>query len=129
MTYFVLPHLNNKIEAKNIKLQFSDDNQSIKTINPSLKKYLNIVKNLIENYLQDWDNIKKYTNTYEFIHTTVPKYNTSISKIKPISRAFFKLMEIYNTFDIFDNMPNQINTFHLAEGPGGFIEATTYLRK
>ena len=26
-------------------------------------------------------------------------------------------------------MPNQKNTFHLAEGPGGFIEATTYLRK
>ena len=53
MTYFVLPQLNNKIEAKNIKLQFSDNNQSIKTINPSLKKYLNIVKNLIEHYLQD----------------------------------------------------------------------------
>ena len=129
MTYFVLPHLNNKIEPKNIKLQFSSTGESIKTINPSLKKYLNLVKNLIEHYLQDWDNIKKYTNTYEFIHTIVPKYNTSISKIKPISRAFFKLMEIYNTFDIFDKMPNKINTFHLAEGPGGFIEATTYLRK
>ena len=25
-------------------------------------------------------------------------------------------------------MPTKINTFHLAEGPGGFIEATTYVR-
>tara|TARA_B100001063_G_scaffold129519_3_gene121051 strand:+ start:495 stop:1682 length:1188 start_codon:yes stop_codon:yes gene_type:complete len=129
MTYFVLPYLNNEIKPKNIKLQFSNDKENLIIINPSLKKYLNYIKNLISFYLYEWDGIKKYTNTYEFIHTTVPKYNISISKIKPISRAFFKLMEIYNTFNIFENMPNQINTFHLAEGPGGFIEATTFLRK
>ena len=29
--------------------------------------------------------------------------NISISENKPISRAFFKLIEIYNTFDIIDN--------------------------
>lgn len=129
MTYFVLPYLNNTIEAKNIKLKFLNKDEKIKIINPSLKIYLNSQKNLISNYLYDWDNVKKYTNTYEFIHTTVPKFNMSVAKIKPISRAFFKLMEIYNTFNIFENMPNQIDTFHLAEGPGGFIEATTYLRK
>lgn len=129
MTYFVLPYLNNTIEAKNIKLKFLNKDEKIKIINPSLKIYLNKQKNLISNYLYDWDNVKKYTNTYEFIHTTVPKFNMSVAKIKPISRAFFKLMEIYNTFNIFENMPNQIDTFHLAEGPGGFIEATTYLRK
>lgn len=129
MTYFVLPYLNNKIDPKNIKLNFSNNKKSLKIINPSLKNYLNYMKNLISYYLYEWDNVKRYTNTYEFIHTSVPKYNLSISKIKPISRAFFKLTEIYNTFDIFHGMPNKINTFHLAEGPGGFIEATTFLRK
>ena len=50
-----------------------------------------------------------------------------ISKIKPISRAFFKLIEIYNDHNIFvSDAP--ITSFHLAEGPGGFIEATTYIR-
>lgn len=129
MTYFVLPYLNNTIKAKNIKLKFLNKEEKIKIINPSLKNYLNTQKNLISNYLYDWDIVKKYTNTYEFIHTNVPKFNMSVAKIKPISRAFFKLMEIYNTFNIFQDMSNQINTFHLAEGPGGFIEATTYLRK
>jgi 23S rRNA U2552 (ribose-2'-O)-methylase RlmE/FtsJ len=129
MTYFVLPYLNNIIDPINIKLKFSDKSEKIKNINPSLKNYLNYIKNLISNYLYDWDNIKRYTNVHEFIHTSVPKYNISISKIKPISRAFFKLIEIYITFNIFENMPDNINTFHLAEGPGGFIEATTYMRK
>ena len=129
MTYFVLPYLNNNIEPKNIKLKFTNNKKKLEIINPSLKNYLNYIKNLISHYLYEWDKVKRYTNTYEFIHTSVPKYNLSISKIKPISRAFFKLMEIYNTFDIFHGMPNQINTFHLAEGPGGFIEATSFLRK
>jgi len=129
MTYFVLPYLNNIIQSINIKLKFRDKSEKLENINPSLKKYLNDMKNLISNYLYEWDNIKRYTNTHEFIHTSVPKYNKSISKIKPISRAFFKLIEIYNTFDIFEDMTDNINTFHLAEGPGGFIEATAYKRK
>ena len=52
----------------------------------------------------------------------------SICKIKPISRAFFKLIEIYNTHNLLPNDNRSIKSFHLAEGPGGFIEATTYLR-
>ena len=75
----------------------------------------------------NWDNTKKYTNPYEFIHTMVPNNNLSVSQYKPISRAFYKLIEIYNLFNITDyNHP--IETFHLAEGPGGFLEATKYIR-
>lgn len=130
MTYFVLPIIDNKIYEKNIKIQFdSYDSIDKDLINPSLKKYLNKNKNLISKYLNDWDNLKKYTNPYEFIHTNIPKLNFSVAKKKPISRAFFKLVEIYKTFDLLYNLPNSINTFHLAEGPGGFIEATAYLRK
>ena len=71
--------------------------------------------------------MKIYTNPYEFIHTNVPNHQNSVSKYKPISRAFFKLLEIYNLFNILD-YERPINTFHLAEGPGGFIEATLFLR-
>jgi 23S rRNA U2552 (ribose-2'-O)-methylase RlmE/FtsJ len=39
-----------------------------------------------------------------------------------------KMIEIINTFNLhFDSKP--INSFHLAEGPGGFIEAMVGLRK
>jgi 23S rRNA U2552 (ribose-2'-O)-methylase RlmE/FtsJ len=51
-----------------------------------------------------------------------------ISKYKPLSRSYFKMIEIVNTFNLYyDAKP--IKSFHLAEGPGGFIEAMAGLRK
>ena len=38
-----------------------------------------------------------------------------------LSRAFFKLVEICNTFDLFKDS-DPIKSFHLAEGPGGFLQ-------
>lgn len=112
-----------------INLQFSNNKNSeeINNIGHSTKKYLNNTKGKIEENLKDWEIFKRYTNNYEYIHTPVSGTKYSISKLKPISRAFFKLIEIFNLigFDVNED----INTFHLAEGPGGFIEATLYYRK
>ena len=54
---------------------------------------INKIKNKIENYLYSWDKNKKYTNPYEKV---------SKSSIRPISRSFFKLLEIINIFDLID---------------------------
>ena len=128
MTYFILPQIEYDIRPSNLKLlckKITEDNGKL-TI--SLKKYLNKIKGLIDKHISQWDNTKKYTNPYEFIHTNVPNTKNSISKIKPISRAFFKLIEIYNTHHLLPQNDVPLKSFHLAEGPGGFIEATTYLR-
>ena len=57
----------------------------------------------------------------------------SISQIKPLSRSFFKMIEIVYEFipNIYNNLNllPVINSLHIAEGPGGFIEATRYIRK
>jgi len=126
MIYYVLPQIEFHIKNKNLKITF-DKNKTNTTNKYSLKKYLSKIKSLIDKHIKDWDNIKKFTNPYEFIHTNIPNQKISVSKIKPISRAFFKLIEIYNSHNIFTNN-NPIKTFHLAEGPGGFIEATAYIR-
>ena len=128
MTYFMLPQIEYDIRPSNLKLLCKEQNKEDVKIT-SLKKYLNKIKGLIDKHISQWDNSKKYTNPYEFIHTNVPNSKNSICKIKPISRAFFKLIEIYNTHHLLPHNDNPIKTFHLAEGPGGFIEATTYLRK
>lgn len=123
-----LPSLQTHITAQSIKLTFRDEKDTSKYISLSIADYLYSVKQRIHNHLNDWDNIKKITNPFEYIHTNISTGKYSISKIKPMSRAFFKLIEICNTIDIFHNAAKPITSFHLAEGPGSFIEALTYLR-
>ena len=86
------------------------------------------LKTEINNYTEYWDLYKKITNPYEYIHTQIKNKKLSVCNFKPISRSFFKLIEISNVFNIFDEK-NPITTLHLAEGPGGFIQALDYLRK
>ena len=128
MTYFILPQIEYDIRPSNLKLLCKEITEDNGKLTISLKKYLNKIKGLIDKHISQWDNTKKYTNPYEFIHTNVPNTKNSISKIKPISRAFFKLIEIYNTHHLLPQNDIPLKSFHLAEGPGGFIEATTYLR-
>jgi 23S rRNA U2552 (ribose-2'-O)-methylase RlmE/FtsJ len=97
-------------------------------ISNSLFDFLSRFKKQIELSAEAWDTIKKYTNPYEFIHTTIPGSKLSVSKLKPLSRSFYKMIELWKMFKLGDFREN-IQTFHLAEGPGGFIEATAFLRK
>ena len=77
--------------------------------------------------------MKKIGNPYELIYTTYNKKrkNDSISLYIPISRSYFKLWEIYYNFDLFKyfNMDDNFIFSHLAEGPGGFMEASYNYRK
>lgn len=128
MSFFLLPEIHNNININDINLQYKEDNKL--NICLTLNTYLNNVKKQIDENPDNWDYIKKYTNPYEFIHTLIPNTKLSVSKLKPISRSFYKMIEISNLLHIFDDFTSEpINTFHLAEGPGGFIEATSHLRK
>ena len=129
MTYFKIPtNIYKTIDEKKIKLKIEKNENIFQKCSFSLSSYLKETKKEIDNVYDTWDSVKIYTNPYEFIHTMVPNNNLSVSKYKPISRAFYKLIEIYNLFNI-ANYTQPINTFHLAEGPGGFLEATKYIRK
>lgn len=126
MSYYQLPRASIFIH------KYIDCIEKSETPNPiisnSLSTYLYETKHKLGEREKDWDIFKKYTNPYEYIHTVVPFKKKCISKHKPLSRSYFKMIEIINTFNLqFDSMP--IKTFHLAEGPGGFIEAMVNLRK
>jgi len=126
MSYFFLPQINNKITTDDIKFDIGTD---YKIINKSLNFYLDMSKKQIDNYSISWDIYKKYTNTYEYIHTVIQYTKQSVCKLKPLSRSFYKLIEICNLLHILENFNTEsIRTFHLAEGPGGFIEAINFLR-
>ncbi len=74
-----------------------------------------------------WEYYKKLTNPFELIFTTQGDIPTpqSICVIKPLSRSYFKMIEMLTVVSFFDMFKGSaIRTAHVCEGPGGFIEAT-----
>jgi 23S rRNA U2552 (ribose-2'-O)-methylase RlmE/FtsJ len=74
-----------------------------------------------------WEYYKKIINPYELIYTQ-KKYSNfpdSVCMIHPLSRSFFKMVEILTVSDFFKTFErdDRIRTAHVCEGPGGFIEA------
>ena len=99
-------------------------------ISDSLSHYIYEIKERIHLYNGEWDIFKRYTNPYEYIHTNVPNKKKSVSKYKPLSRSYFKMVELTNFFKLIDGHgTSPISSFHLAEGPGGFIEALVHMRQ
>lgn len=127
MAYINIPSLNYTDLRFNFVLKDDDNKEEEIFMSNSLNHYLSNIKQQIDEYSNYWDYYKKLTNPYEFIHTQVPEIKYSICKYKPLSRSFFKMIEIINTFSFLCEK-NTINCFHLAEGPGGFIEAFNYKR-
>jgi len=74
--------------------------------------------------VDDWDKMKKLTNPYELIHSSVGsgKLNKSINSFNPLSRSYFKLVEIMKDYKLVDEK-EQMTMVAIAEGPGGFMES------
>ena len=126
MSYYQLPRTNT-LTYKHIDYITNDDPPEI-CISNSLATYLYEIKERLDKIEHEWDIHKKYTNPYEYIHTPIPNRRKCVSKYSPLSRSYFKMIEMINIFNLkFESKP--INTFHLAEGPGGFIEAIVNTRK
>ena len=127
MLLYILPKPNINI-YKYINIEITEIKPE-SYISNSLSLYLNEIKSQINIYENKWDKYKKYTNEYEFIHTSIPNKKCCVSKYKPISRSYFKMIELIHTFQFNMGVKTPIKTFHLAEGPGGFIEACINIRK
>ena len=98
--------------------------------NNYLKFYKNKIDDLPNN--KEWDTVKKITNEYELIHipTNKKRINESIAFYNPLSRSYYKMVEILNDFNLLEPYSyKKIKTAHIAEGPGGFIEAFVNKRK
>lgn len=73
-----------------------------------------------------WEFAKKISNPYELVYTYKSEYiPQSVAVIKPLSRSYFKMMEILNLTGFLEGRrPGPaLRTAHVCEGPGGFIEA------
>lgn len=141
--YFLLPQVdiqvceNGDYVPLDLNITHTNDEQKV-YVSSSIYAHLCDIKHQIEKYQDTWDNIKKFTNPYEYIHSNISGNKTNISKLRPLSRSFYKMIEIMKNTNLlsqydetYATKPDSkmgIKTFHLAEGPGGFIEALAYLR-
>ena len=93
---------------------------------------LNTMKSRIEPLEQNhtWESLKKKTNPYELVYTQEGnECPPSLCILKPLSRSYFKMLEILQISDFFNRLPKQLaklRSGHVAEGPGGFMEAFLY---
>jgi hypothetical protein len=69
MSYFILPNILNILTVEDINIINTQDSDGAEdntiVISKSLADYLNAMKCQIDNYNDEWDIYKKYTNTYE----------------------------------------------------------------
>ena len=126
MTYYQLPRYNFFTYKYIDYIETNEQPRSI--ISPSQSDYLYEIKKHIGLIEKDWDIFKKYTNPYEYIHTNIPHKNKYVATCNPLSRSYFKMIEIMKIFKL-EVSSKPIRSFHLAEGPGGFIEALCKQRK
>jgi len=81
-------------------------------------------KNKIDNQ-KNWDIAKKYANMYEFIFSF---NNDGVANVVPISRSYFKLIEILKDNNVLMNNL-EVKAACICEGPGGFIQAINEIYK
>ena len=98
------------------------------------KTELDILKQEIEilDNKNEWEFLKRTSNPYELVFsqsqdTRIPQ---STCTLRPLSRSFFKMIEILSVMDFFKRHTypgKNIQSAHVCEGPGGFIEALIFL--
>jgi hypothetical protein len=98
----------------------------------AIKNEIDTITSRPHTTIQLWDDAKKITNPYEYIFLSLQKrMHKSIAAISPLSRSYFKMLEMWDLLAPSLKLPatgGPLLTAHSAEGPGGFLEAIQHRR-
>ena len=112
---------NSHFDSKNVNVNdnVNDNVDNVDNENGCEGKFELVVNKNVAKAVDNWHSVKKLTNTYEMVHT----HNKSIAYYIPVSRSYFKIIEILHEFELFKNFNDSpITIVSVAEAPGGFIE-------
>jgi hypothetical protein len=128
MSYYILPKINNFIN-----INITKDNKILKPYTSfSLYYFYNNFLNenalLLENKI--CEDIIKIVNPYEFIHSIIPGFKYSVSKIPFVSSNFYDFLEIAYTLNIFEFvLQKNIFSLHISPNFNSSIECMEILRE
>ena len=98
---------------------------------PDISGNICTLKNHIEilDTLNEWEYLKKTSNPYELVFSQSHDFRIppSVCSLRPLSRSFFKMIELLTVLDFYKRHSSTIHSAHVCEGPGGFIEALLHL--
>jgi len=69
----------------------------------------------------EWEIRKKITNPYEAVFSGEDNF-PSLAKVQPLSRSYFKMIEMLGLIDFFTYISTNFVSAHICEGPGGFVQ-------
>ena len=119
MSYYILPKINTFLNV----IPEDDINNCQICISFSLYNFYNNIKMQIETIclqetnllFNNYEEIIKLVNPYEYIFSKVPGSKFSVSKLKPISPTFYDFLEIFLTFNILDSFKSKsIKSLHIS---------------
>ena len=110
MSYYILPKISMNILI-NPCLHVSMDTPGT-YISHSLNHYFNITKQNLNNLLKiektyTFKMLAQIINPYEYINLSPSQSSGSINKLKIKSRIFYDILEIFNTLNLYENIPRK----------------------
>ena len=98
MSFFQLPYNSNILQLSDLEFKLFPLDDDV-YISSSTNQYVLQMKEDIEQHVFLWDTVKKVTNPYEYIHTSYVN-NQSVCKKTPLSRSYYKMLEMMTTFHL-----------------------------
>ena len=121
MSYYILPKINTELILDPC-LHLSMD-KITPYISQSLVNYLTKATTSLNNLLKfdtsyTFKFLNQLINPYEYLFSNVPNSNLSICKVKPASKIYYDILEIYNTLKLSECLPekNMRSLYHGSNG-------------
>ena len=102
MCYYLLPHISKNLKFDDVKIVFSDENTN--NICKTSYAYLSKLKKEIEKHMINGIILKNLQIHMNIFILKFLDNKMSVSKYKPLSRSYFKFIEIINIFGLLDNI-------------------------
>ena len=119
-----------KIRVFECKIPIWSNETCVSHVGYWAKMLLSVKEKLeIHPYVSNWVKFKEYVNKYERIYNASHTLDMNVSLHVPLSRSYFKMWELIHDFKLLKHCTGSIQSAHLAEGPGGFIEALCNFRR